>query len=137
MQITDLEHQLQGFPLDEPVNLDGESVYLRVDQDGAELGAHFLAAITERQLADALQVGFQSALEFDAGWALSDDGSALLLTQWLPDVRGWAEVPDALEQLLNQVELLRTLVTITTSGPDHATGREERLIRSMLMREDR
>lgn len=134
MQINELEQQLQTFPLDEPVDIDGESVYLRVFQDGAELGVHFLEVPTERQLEDALQLGFQSALEFDAGWALSDDGSILLLTQWLPDVSGWTDVPQAVEQLLDQVELLRSLVTISNTRTEDSASRDERRFRSKLMR---
>jgi hypothetical protein len=132
MQSDELEPQLHDFPLDEPVSIDGESVYLRVHQDGAELGAHFLESVTERQLQDALQLGFQSALEFDAGWALSDDGASLMLTQWLPGVRDWPEVSDPLERLLNQVELLRTLVTITGTRPEQGASRDERRFRSKL-----
>lgn len=136
MRIDDLA-QPQGLALDAPVSIDGESVYLRLHQDGAELGAHFLEAVTGRQLQDAMQLGFQSALEYDAGWALSDDGGTLLLTRWLPDAQGWADAQEALAQLLEQVELLRTVTTIATTKPDHGSSREERLIRSKLMREDR
>jgi hypothetical protein len=136
MQIDDLEQQLQGFPLDELVTVDGESVYLRVQHDGAELGVHFMDAITDRQLHDAMQLGFQSALEFDAGWALADDGATLLLTRWLPDAQGWADVPEALEQLLNQAAQLRTLAAITIAGPDLGASRDERQMRARLMRRE-
>ncbi|MTV41099.1 hypothetical protein [Duganella radicis] len=138
MQIDELERQLQGFPLEEPVSIDGESVYLRVGRDGAELGAVFLEEMNERQLQEALQLGFQSALEFDAGWALSDDGASLLLTQWLPDARDWTAAPEALERLLNQVELLRALAASAPaedSREHDAGGREEQRMRSKLMRE--
>lgn len=136
MRIDDLA-QPRGLPLDEPVGIDGETVYLRLHQDGAELGAHFQEAGGGRQLEDAMQLGFQSALEFDAGWALSDDGAVLLLTRWLPDARGWADAQEALAQLLDQLELLRTVAAIATAKPDHGSSREERLIRSKLMRENR
>lgn len=130
----ELESRLQTFALGEPVSIDGESVYLRIDQDGAELGAYFLESPTGRQLQDALQLGFQSALEFDAGWALSDDGSVLLLTQSLPDVQGWADVPEALERLLSQIELLRTLFNMKSARTGDGASRDERRFRSKLMK---
>jgi len=134
MQSDERDPQPHDFPLNEAVAIDGESVYLRVHRDGAELGAHFLAPVSERELQEALQLGFQSALEFDAGWALSDDGDTLLLTQWLPGVQDWTEVPDALELLLNQVELLRTMVTLTGTRPEHGASRDERRFRSMMIK---
>lgn len=134
MHTEDREQQLQGLPLDEPVAVDGETVYLRLYQDGAELGAQFLEAANGRQLQDAVQLGFQSALAFDAGWGLSDDGETLLLTRWLPGAQGWADAAEALEQLLAQVELLRTLVAVVSVRPEHGASRDERLIRSKLMR---
>jgi hypothetical protein len=137
MLTDDLEQQLRDYPLDELVTVEGEAVYLRVRQDGAELGVHFLESITDRQLHDAMQMGFQSALEFDAGWALSDDGATLLLTRWLPDVQGWAEASEALEQLLNQAAQLRTLTAITGAGPDPGGSRDERLMRARLMGRER
>lgn len=130
MYDDELEQRLQTFALDEPVSIHGESVYLRLEQDGAELGAYFLEAPTDRQLHDALQLGFQSALEFDAGWALSDDGNALLLTQWLPQVQGWAEVPEALELLLSQIELLRTLFNMAGDRTDVSASRDQRRFRN-------
>ena len=134
MQIVELERKLQAFPLDEPVSIDGESVYLKVDLDGAELGVHFLESVTDQQLQDVLQLGFQNAMEFDAGWALSSDGSTLLLTQWLPGVRDWTQASEALEQLLNQVEVLRTLEVITSTKTEHNSSRDEQRVRSKLMK---
>jgi hypothetical protein len=134
MQIVELERKLQTFPLDEPVSIDGESVYLKVDLDGAELGVHFLESVTDQQLQDVLQLGFQNAMEFDAGWALSSDGSTLLLTQWLPGVRDWTQASEALEQLLNQVEVLRTLEVITSTKTEHNSSRDEQRVRSKLMK---
>lgn len=134
MQIVELERTLKTFPLDEPVSIDGESVYLRVDLDGAELGVHFLESVTDQQLQDVLQLGFQSAMEFDAGWALSSDGNTLLLTQWLPGARDWTQVSEALEQLLNQVEVLRTLEVITSTKTEHNSSRDEQRVRSKLMK---
>lgn len=131
MQNDDFEQQLQGLALDEPVTIDGQSLFLRVDPDGAELGLQLLESASARQLQDALQLGFQSALEFDAGWALAADGDALLLTQWLPGAQDWGDAAEALEALLNQAELLRSLVSIT--GADQSVRRDERAIRSKIM----
>jgi hypothetical protein len=134
MQSAELEHWLQSLPLGEPVDIDGECVYLRVEQSGAELGVQYLGQVTEVQLQRALQQGFQNATEFDAGWALSLDGATLLLTQWLPNVSSWTEVSEALEQLLNQVELQRSLEGATPVRRANNPDSHEQSIRSKLMR---
>ena len=131
MQNDDFEQQLQGLALDEPVTIDGQAMFLRVDPDGAELGLLLLESASARQIRDALQLGFQSALEFDAGWALAADGSTLVLSQWLPDARDWDDAAAAIDPLLNQAELLRSLVSITGAGP--GVRRDERFIRSKIM----
>lgn len=133
MQTDDIEQQLDQLPLDEPVTVDGHSVYLRAGPDGAELGLLLLESPSERQVQDAVQLGFQSALEFEAGWALAGDGSGLLLTRWLPGAAGWTDAADALEQLLRQAELLRSLVTMAASAPEHGGSREEQRIRSKIV----
>lgn len=133
MQISELEQWLQGLPLDEPVDIDGESVYLRVEAGGAELGARFIDAVTGQQLQEAMKQGFQSAMEFDAGWGLSTDGSTLLLTQWLPGVSSWTEVPEQLEKLLNQVSVLRAVISPVKVKLDDMPNRDEQRGRSKLM----
>lgn len=135
MDIIEVEKWLEALPLNEPVNIDGESVYLKVGEDGAELGVHFMDEVTDQQILDALQQGFQNALEFNAGWALSSDGSTLLLSQWLPGVSGWVDVSETLEQLLNQVELLRTMEVISISHvkTKDIPSRDEQRFRSILM----
>ncbi|HVK93294.1 MAG TPA: hypothetical protein VM571_01045 [Noviherbaspirillum sp.] len=133
MQISELEQWLQGLPLDEPVDIDGESVYLRVEVGGAELGARFIDAVTGQQLQEAMKQGFQSAMEFDAGWGLSTDGGTLLLTQWLPGVSSWTEVPEQLEKLLNQVSVLRAVISPVKVKLDDMPNRDEQRGRSKLM----
>lgn len=139
MQISELERWLQDFPLDEPVDIDDEFVYLRVEQGGAELGVHFLEGVTDHQLQEALQCGFQNAMEFDAGWSISIDSRTLLLSQWLPNVSSWTEVAEPLEKLLNQVEALRTMEVITIAEtentPSDISSRDERHIRNKLIGE--
>jgi hypothetical protein len=134
MQSGELEVWLQSLPLNEPVDIDGELVYLKVEESGAELGVQFMEQVTSEQLQAAMQAGFQNALEFDAGWSLSIDGTTLLLTQWLPDVSGWAEVPEALEQLLNQIELLRSQEAIAAVKSVNTSASIEQRIRSKLTR---
>lgn len=134
MQISELEEWLQGLPLDEPVFIDGESVYLRVEDGGAELGAVFLDSVTGEQILEALRQGFQLAMEYEAGWALSTDGGKLLLTQWIPGVSDWTEVPDELEKLLNQVAALRLAEDVGTKfKTEDMPNRDERRIRSKLL----
>ena len=133
MDIIEVEKWLEALPLNEPVNIDGESVYLKVSEDGAELGVHFMEEVTDQQIQDALQQGFQNALEFNAGWSLSSDGSILLLSQWLPGVGGWMEVAETLEQLLNQVEQLRMMEVISNVKTENIPSRDEQRFRSRLM----
>jgi hypothetical protein len=136
MDTNQLELWLDSLPLDETTEIDGESVYLRVDAAGAELGVHFMDDFSDEQLRWALDQGFENALDFDAGWALSLDGRTLLLTRWVPGASGWNTVPEALEQLLNQVELLRSQETITNFKSASSPGTDEQRIRSKLMRRE-
>jgi hypothetical protein len=101
-----LEHWLDSLSLEQPVEVDGETVSLELHPDGAMLSLNLCAAATGAQLADALHTGFQSALEFDAGLALSEDG-ALVLSQWLPAASAWRDAAEALEGLLNQAAMWR------------------------------
>lgn len=108
MQIDDeIGQWLREQPFDEPVEIDGESVYLRVQSNGAELGAILTRSFSRLQLQDALKQGFQSALDFDAGLGCSDDGTILVLNQWLPHVQDWVGAAEALEKILNQASMWR------------------------------
>ena len=133
MQNLELESQLLALPLDEPVEIDGESVYLRVDRDGAELGVQVLHDATGEQLDEALRLGFQLALECEAGWALAPDGDTLLLTQWLPGAAGWTEAAEPLERLLNLVEQLRLLDPFAVGASRPPASRDEQRMRSRLL----
>lgn len=104
---SDLQAWLNAQPLDTPVEINGESVYLNVGANGAELGAILLHDYTPGQLREALLQGFSSAIDFDAGLGLSADGNSLTLTQWLPNVYSWRQAADALEHLLNQLSVWR------------------------------
>ncbi len=113
----DIAQWLQAQPLDEPVEIDGEFIYLAPQQDGAELGAVLTHGYAPAQLQDALRLGFQSALQFDAGLGRSADGRDLVLTQWLPQVGGWLDAAEPLEQLLNQLGMWRAAL-----GPRQAAA---------------
>ena len=113
----DLEQWLLGLPLDETFGIDGELVFLKVNGQGAELGLILTPAATGEQIADALHSGFQSALDFDAGLALSPDGGDLLLTRWLPGIETWADAAEALEELLNQAGMWRAAMAAPDSRP--------------------
>jgi hypothetical protein len=103
----DLQEWLQAQPLDTPVEINGESVYLKVEANGAELGAFLLHGHAQSQLREALLQGFSSAIDFDAGLGQSADGNSLTLTQWLPGVFSWRQAADSLERLLNQLSVWR------------------------------
>lgn len=123
------EAWLRELPIDTPVDIDGVTVWLNVRRDGAELGARLLESFTEPQLQDVLRYGFQSALEFDAGFALSADGASLNLSQWLPGVRDWVEAMEPLEKLLNQVDGLQDY-----AGPERQHAQADDPARQQLDR---
>jgi hypothetical protein len=132
MPDNDLDEWLQSLPLDEAVTIDEELVYLRVRENGAELGGYFLHSCTEEQLQAALKMGFESALEFGAGWSISTEEDALLLTQWLPQVSTWAEAAEPLENRLNQIGALRAALTPAKPKYDDIQHRNEQRVRMLF-----
>lgn len=124
MHSQQIEQWLDALPLDELVEVDGESVLLAPQTGGAALGVHLCRAATGVQLADALRTGFQSALEFEAGLSLGDDG-ALMLTQWLPGAESWHDAGDALEGLLNQAAMWRAAMAPGAAAPAAAEPRRD------------
>jgi hypothetical protein len=103
---NDIDQWLQSLPMGHPIEIDGETVYLNVRPEGAELGAYVCREYTPAQLQQAMKVGFQSALEYDAGLGQVDN--TLVLTQWLPHTRNWTDAAEPLESLLNQVAMWRS-----------------------------
>jgi hypothetical protein len=131
----ELNSWLAAQALDRPVAIDGETVYLRLGQYGAELGAYLWPGAVPARLQEALKQGFSSALVFDAGLALAPDGEGVLLSQWLPEARGWVDAADALERLLNQLALWRA--ALAPSGREvraapAGAGRDEQKMRRLL-----
>jgi hypothetical protein len=124
---------LTSQPLDEPVEIDGESVYLKVRQDGAELGAFLVHSYTPAQLQDGLRQGFNSATRYDAGLGKTADSSSLVLNLWLPDCTGWAGAAEALENLLNQLSEWRAVfVPPKVLQMDSQTTRNEQRLRMLF-----
>ncbi|MGI4846681.1 MAG: hypothetical protein ACRYGK_00850 [Janthinobacterium lividum] len=128
----DVESWLQTLPLETPVTIDGESVFLRVGRSGAELGVILFPAPTDAQLIDAARVGFQSAMQYEAGLGFSDEPDAAVLSQWLPHAGNWTDAAQALEALLNQTALFR--VALGRAAPKAAPeiSPQERRIRAMM-----
>lgn len=125
-----LDQWLAALPLDEPVVIDGESVYLQPQHDGAELGLHLLRNFSTAQLEEAARAGFHSARQFDAGLAVRDDGQSLVLNRWLPGAQGWHDAGAALEDLLNQAALWRALLAPQRPRRDDSVSAEEQRIRA-------
>lgn len=126
---------LQAQPLGARVAIDGESVWLRPGEDGAELAACLWRDPSGEQVQAALRQGFASARDFDAGLALADDGRGLVLSCWLPSCRGWSDAATALEQLLDQLAAWRAALAPVSSQPRLATGgaaRHEQRMRTLL-----
>lgn len=134
MVSVDLEQWLQSLPLNQPVVISGESVYLNVGESGAELGCVFLASFSEDQLDAALKMGFESAIEFDAGWSVSAETESLLLTRWLPQVSTWEQALEPLENLLNQVGTLRAAMVPSEPKEEESLRPKEARIKMKLMR---
>lgn len=124
------EQWLHTLPLGETVAIDGIEVWLKVSAEGAELGAYLLHAYSEPELQTAVSLGFQAALEFDAGFGLSPDGKSLCLLQWLPAVSGWTQAAQPLEDILDQVGMLReSMGAQRYPAPDPAQDRLEQRLR--------
>ncbi|WP_034300950.1 hypothetical protein [Herbaspirillum sp. RV1423] len=121
MAADHIEQWLENLPLDEPVDIDGETAILKLKPNGAELGIFLAPMYTDVMLVDALRSSFQVALDFNAG--LSTEGEDLMLTQWLPYVGSWTEAAEALESILNQAGMLRAAMAY--AGP----GRQEKDVR--------
>jgi hypothetical protein len=126
------EQWLKSLPLDELVNIDGESVFLRVQPEGAELGVCLIVNASDATLADALRTSFQGALEFEAGLGWEQDGQRLVLTQWLPSVGAWSDVPEALEKILNQASLWRAAMSQVEVRQEKSSRRVEERFRKLL-----
>lgn len=117
MAADDLEKWLLSLPLEEPCNIDGENVYLRLGPDGAELGVILMTSPSGAQMAEAMRTGFQSALEYEAGLALGAAGDELVINRWIDGVEAWSDVGEALEGILNQAALFRAAMA---HHEDHA-----------------
>jgi hypothetical protein len=127
------EQWLRTLPLDEPVEIDGETIYLKVRRGGAELGGYLVRAYTRVQLQDALRQGFHSAMKFDAGLGVTTDGSDLVLTQWLVNASSWLDAAEPLEKLLNQLSTWRAALAPAKPGPmETAANRNEQRLRMLF-----
>jgi hypothetical protein len=122
-----LDQWLASLPEDEPVVIDGESVYLRRQRGGAELGVYLLRNFSTAQLEAAARAGFQSARDYEAGLAVADDGQALVLNRWLDGVQGWHDAAQPLEELLNQTALWRALLAPSRPRRDDISAEEQRI----------
>lgn len=127
----DIARWLADLPADAPLVLDGETAYLQVAADGAELGAVLLRAASDAQLEDTARIGFQGARQFEAGLALRDDG-ALVLSRWLPQVARWQDAAAPLEQLMNQLALWRAALAPAQPRQHAAADRSEQRIRALF-----
>lgn len=132
MSNENTEEWLKGLPLDELVHIDGDSVFLRLHPEGAELGVRLLADANDAGLADALRTGFQGALEFDAGLGWEAEGNALVLTQWLAGTASWSEAAEALEKILNQASMWRAAMAPAAVRQEKSSRRVEERFRKLL-----
>lgn len=125
---------LREQPLNVPVVIDGIVVWLKVGPRGAVLGALLEQDCDEQRMRSLAGQGFRCATEFDAGFALADDGVSLCLLQWLPGAAGWADAAPALEKLLNQVDTLRLAgdPVGAATGRNPMQDRTEQRLRKML-----
>lgn len=130
-----LNRWLRAQPLGERVVIDGESVWLRPDADGAELAACLWRDPSREQVLAAMRHGFASAQDFYAGLSLSDDGRGLVLSCWLPACRDWGDAAAALEQLLDQLAAWRAALAPPAERPRPPCAgatRDEQRMRKLL-----
>lgn len=127
-----LTRWLREQPLGARVAIDGETVWLRPGEGGAELAACLWPDPSGEQLQAALGHGFASALSFEAGLGLSGDG--LVLSCWLPACSGWRDAAPALEQLLDQLASWRAVLAAPRdrTGPAASVTRQEQRMRQLL-----
>lgn len=128
MQSDELEQWLLSLPLAEPCDIDGESVYLSLGEGGAEIGLILLPHPSQAQIAEAMRTGFQGALDFQAGLALSPEGGELILNRWMPGAEAWSDVAEALEDILNQAALWRAAMA-AGGGHTEAVRRDDARMR--------
>ena len=136
---SDLVHWLESQPIDEPVNVDGETVLLKNSLSGSTLIGLLLPDFSEQQLRRAMEQGFAHAIEFEAGLGISADGGSLILTQWLPYVSTWMEAARPLENLLNQLASWRTALApppVARVTTKNTTNRNEQRLRIMFAGEN-
>jgi hypothetical protein len=133
MQPDQLEQWLLSLPLGEPCEIDGERVYLTQAEGGAEIGLILLPHPSQAQIAEAMRTGFQGALEFEAGLALSPEGGELLLNRWMPGAEAWSDVGEALEEILNQAALWRAAMA-AGGGHSESVRRDDARMRQALNR---
>lgn len=131
MAEEELKQWLLGLPLDDACEIDGERVYLKPGDGGAELGLVLFSRPTGAQIGEAARTGFQGALEFEAGLALSGDDGALVLNRWLEGIETWSDAAEALEEILNQAALWRAAMAVSRST-NEAVRRAESQARKAL-----
>ncbi|PFH10300.1 hypothetical protein BCF11_2718 [Collimonas sp. PA-H2] len=133
MSDEQLQAWLAQLPLGQVLDIDGESIYLKLHGDGAELGALLLPAPTPLQVRNALQAGFSNARLYGAGLAYQRNENKLMLMQWLPGVSAWQDAADPLEQLLDQLAGWRAAGVSQNAAPA-AVGinPDERRVRMQL-----
>lgn len=130
----EIQELLSGLPLNTVVEFGDDRIYLNVYGNGAELGVRLTEGTTYEEMRTALQNGFASAMEFDAGVAYMPDGSGLALMRWLPEVRSWISAYTALEVLLNQLETWREWLAPPKLSPaSRLDDRYEKKMRSLVL----
>lgn len=130
----EIQELLSALPLNTVVDLGGDHVYLNVHATGAELGVRLTEDAASEQTLAALQNGFASATEFDAGLAYMPHGGGLALTRWLPGVHSWISAQTALEDLLNQLAVWREWLSPPKSEPaPRMINREEEKMRALVL----
>jgi hypothetical protein len=140
--MSEIEEWLSLQPFDTRVEVGGEYVYMQRYPSGSVLGAYLFDSHTPERLQAALNVGFSSALQFDAGLGFSDDGNSLVLSTWLPNVDSWLGAAVALENLLNQLAFLREVLpqwTVASEVPARSVrgsvaSRDELRMRALFAR---
>lgn len=91
-----------ALPLGSRTRYRDQVVFLNVHATGSVLGIEISQITSDAVTSPLLQTTFLGIHDFEAGLCIDEHAGALLLTQWIPGAKSWADVPDQLDRLVLQ-----------------------------------
>ena len=132
----DFHAELAELPVNRMVQFVEASVCLNLRAGGAVLSVTLQENFSADSLRRSLDSGFASALLYEAGVAVDARQNLLQLVQWLPTTKSWLEAATALEAMLNQRDLYRSMTGSADAVPMQRLrgSRDEYRLRASLAR---